>query len=81
MKEKWAPRKMEWASLPWVCNSCGMEGFVSWNDYSHAYIYFIEKENARLREMLDDIAHAIYGNEATLLWVEKKARAALKEKE
>jgi hypothetical protein len=37
-----------------------------------------EAENARLREALEDIAHCIYGNEATFQWVEKKAREALR---
>jgi hypothetical protein len=38
----------------------------------------MQAENARLREALEDIAHCIYGNEATFQWVEKKAREALR---
>ena len=41
-------------------------------------LYHLKAENARLREALDDIVHCIYSDEATLQWVETKAREALK---
>lgn len=67
--------------LPNECQTCkgngAAESLYKRIEELAAELAKVRLENLGLRSALDDIVHAIYSNEATLQYVEQKARAAL----